>query len=126
VVDDVGTVINPHIVEGQVQGGIVQGAGQALMETVAYDANGQLLTGSFMDYAMPRGDDVTSIDSDSFSVPTKTNLLGVKGVGEAGTVGALPAVINAVTDALAPLGIRHIDMPATSERIWRAIAAARR
>jgi carbon-monoxide dehydrogenase large subunit len=126
VVDDVGTMINPHLVEGQVQGGIVQGAGQALMETVAYDANGQLLTGSFMDYTMPRGDDVTSIDSDSFSVPTKTNLLGVKGVGEAGTVGALPAVINAVVDALAPLGIRHVDMPATSERIWRAIAAARR
>jgi carbon-monoxide dehydrogenase large subunit len=125
VVDDVGTVINPHIVEGQVQGGIVQGAGQALMESVTYDQSGQLVTGSFMDYAMPRGRDMCAIESDSFSVPTKTNLLGVKGVGEAGTVGALPAVMNAVLDALAPLGIREFDMPASSERIWRAIAAAR-
>jgi carbon-monoxide dehydrogenase large subunit len=125
VVDDVGTVINPHIVEGQVHGGIVQGAGQALMECVTYDASGQLLTGSFMDYAMPRGGDVCAIEGDSFSVPTETNLLGVKGVGEAGTVGALPAVINAVIDALSPLGVRELDMPATSERIWRAIAAAR-
>jgi aerobic carbon-monoxide dehydrogenase large subunit len=125
VVDDVGTIINPHLVEGQVHGGIVQGAGQALMEMVGYDATGQLVTGSFMDYAMPRGSDVCMIDSESFAVPTQTNLLGVKGVGEAGTVGALPAVINAVIDALSPIGVRQIDMPATSELIWRAIVAAR-
>ncbi len=122
VVDDVGTVINPLLVKGQIHGGIVQGAGQVLMETVVYDRDtGQLLTGSFQDYAMPRAADFCSFEVASHPVPTATNPLGVKGVGEAGTVGALPAVMNAVVDALASLGIKHLDMPATSERIWRAI-----
>jgi carbon-monoxide dehydrogenase large subunit len=122
VVDDVGTVINPLVVKGQVHGGVAQGAGQALLETVAYDpGTGQLLTGSFMDYCMPRADDLCHIEVETHAVPTRGNPLGAKGAGEAGTVGALPAVINAVLDALSPLGIRHIDMPATSEAVWRAI-----
>lgn len=122
VVDDVGTVINPLLVKGQIHGGIVQGAGQALMEAVVYDRDaGQLLTGSFQDYAMPRASDFCSFEVASHPVPTATNPLGVKGVGEAGTVGALPAVMNAVIDALSTLGVTHLDMPATSERIWRAL-----
>jgi len=125
VVDDVGTVMNPLLLEGQVAGGVVQGLGQALMEDIAFDLkSGQLLTGSFMDYAMPRADDLSDIDIGSNPVPTKTNPLGVKGAGEAGSVGALPAVANAVVDALSPLDIRHIEMPATPERLWRAIKAA--
>jgi carbon-monoxide dehydrogenase large subunit len=96
--------------------------GQVLMEDIRFDpASGQLLTGSFMDYAMPRAGDVSPIQCDSNPVPTKTNPLGVKGAGEAGNVGALPAVANALADALSPLGIRHIEMPATPERVWRAI-----
>ena len=126
VVDDVGTVMNPLLVKGQVQGGIAQGLGQALMEDIEYDRDsGQLLSGSFMDYAMPRADNFSFIEVKSNPVPTKTNPLGVKGAGEAGTVGALPAVTNAVVDALSPLGIRHIGMPATSERIWQAIREAK-
>lgn len=125
VVDDVGTVINPLLVAGQIHGGVVQGLGQALMERIRYDAEtGQLLTASFMDYAMPRAADVPGIVVETMPVPTAANALGVKGAGEAGTVGALPAVISAVADALGPLGIRHVDMPATSEAIWRAIAAS--
>ena len=125
VVDDVGTVMNPLLLKGQIHGGIAQGAGQALGEDVVFDAvSGQLLTGTFMDYCMPRADDFSSIEVKSNPVPTKTNPLGVKGAGEAGTVGALPAVANAVVDALSPLGIHHIGMPATAERIWRAIQAA--
>jgi carbon-monoxide dehydrogenase large subunit len=122
VVDDVGTVMNPLLLEGQICGGIAQGVGQVLMEDIRFDpASGQLLTGSFMDYAMPRAGDVSPIHCDSNPVPTKTNPLGVKGAGEAGNVGALPAVANALADALSPLGIRHIEMPATPERVWRAI-----
>jgi carbon-monoxide dehydrogenase large subunit len=123
VVDDVGRMVNPLLVKGQIHGGIAQGLGQALFETIAYDArSGQLLSGSFMDYAMPRADDLPHFDVDSHEVPTRTNPLGVKGVGEAGTVGSLPAVINAVHHALAPLGgVRHVDMPLTPERVWRAI-----
>jgi carbon-monoxide dehydrogenase large subunit len=122
VVDDVGTVMNPLLLEGQICGGIAQGVGQVLMEDIRFDpASGQLLTGSFMDYAMPRAGDLSAIHCDSNPVPTKTNPLGVKGAGEAGNVGALPAVANALADALSPLGIRHIEMPATPERIWRAI-----
>jgi carbon-monoxide dehydrogenase large subunit len=124
--DDVGTVINPIVVKGQVEGGIVQGLGQVFMEQIIYDDTGQLLTGSFMDYSMPRAHDICNIEVLSNPVPTPTNPLGVKGVGEAGTVGALPAGINAVIDALSPLGIRHFDMPATSERLWRVIREARR
>jgi carbon-monoxide dehydrogenase large subunit len=126
VVDDVGTVVNPMGLEGQIHGGLVQGVGQALMEQVLYDPrSGQLLTGSFMDYAMPRADNICDIAVASNPVPTKLNPLGVKGAGEAGTVGALPAVMNAVLDALAPLGIDALDMPATPERIWRAIEEAK-
>ena len=125
VVDDVGTVMNPLLLEGQICGGIAQGVGQVLMEDIRFDqASGQLLTGSFMDYAMPRAGDLSAIHCDSNPVPTKTNPLGVKGAGEAGNVGALPAVANALVDALSPLGIRHIEMPATSERLWRVIKAS--
>jgi carbon-monoxide dehydrogenase large subunit len=126
VVDDVGTVMNPLLLEGQVSGGIVQGIGQVLMEDIRFDpSSGQLLTGSFMDYAMPRASDVSAIDIDSHPVPTKTNPLGVKGAGEAGSVGALPAVGNALIDALSVLGIDDVPMPATPERLWRAISAAK-
>ncbi len=127
VVDDVGTVMNPLLLEGQICGGIAQGVGQVLMEDIRFDPNsGQMLTGSFMDYAMPRAATLSAIDCDSNPVPTKTNPLGVKGAGEAGNVGALPAVANALVDALSPLGIRHVEMPATPERLWRAIRAATR
>jgi len=126
VVDDVGTVINPLTLKGQIHGGVAQGLGQALFERVAYDReSGQLITASFLDYCMPRADDLCSMDIESNPVPTKLNPLGVKGAGEAGTVGALPAVVNAVMDALAPLGVKAIDMPVTGETVWRAIAAAR-
>jgi aerobic carbon-monoxide dehydrogenase large subunit len=123
VVDDVGTVMNPLLLEGQICGGIAQGVGQVLMEDIRFDpTSGQLLTGSFMDYAMPRASDLSAIHCDSNPVPTKTNPLGVKGAGEAGNVGALPAVANALADALSPLGICHIEMPATPERLWRVIS----
>ena len=126
VVDDVGTVINPLLLHGQIVGGIAQGVGQVLMEDIRFDADsGQLITGSFMDYAMPRAGDLSSVAVKSNPVPTKTNPLGVKGAGEAGCVGALPAVANAIVDALSEFGVRHIDMPATPERVWRAIREAR-
>jgi len=125
VVDDVGTVINPLLLKGQIHGGVAQGVGQVLMEDIRYDdVSGQLVTGSFMDYCMPRACDLSPMDVKSNPVPTKTNPLGVKGAGEAGNVGALPAVANAVVDALSVYGIRHIPMPATAERIWRAIREA--
>jgi carbon-monoxide dehydrogenase large subunit len=127
VVDDVGRIINPLICEGQIQGGLAQGIGQALLERVAYDSDsGQLLSGSFTDYAMPRADDLPAFDLDFIEVPCKTNPLGVKGVGEAGSVGAPPTVMNAILDALRPLGVEHIDMPATPRRVWEAIQAAQR
>ncbi|HEY2529346.1 MAG TPA: xanthine dehydrogenase family protein molybdopterin-binding subunit [Xanthobacteraceae bacterium] len=125
VVDDVGTVINPLLLHGQVDGGVAMGVGQILMEDIKFDADGQLLTGSFMDYAMPRAGDLAAFHVESNPVPTKTNPLGVKGAGEAGCVGAMPAVANALVDALSVLGIRHIAMPATPERLWQAIHAAR-
>jgi carbon-monoxide dehydrogenase large subunit len=126
VVDDVGTVINPVTLKGQIHGGVAQGVGQALMEQVVYDReNGSLLTTSFMEYGLPRADDFCDMQVESNPVPTKLNPLGAKGAGEAGTVGALPAVMNAVLDALAPLGVRELDMPATSERVWQAMQAAR-
>ena len=125
VVDDVGTVINPTTLKGQIHGGVAQGLGQVLMEEVAYDPqSGQLLTGSFMDYCMPRADTLCNMHVYSKPVPTKLNPMGAKGAGEAGTVGALPAVMNAVMNALAPQGVRALDMPATSEKIWRAIHGA--
>ena len=125
VVDDVGTVINPLLLHGQIDGGIAQGVGQILMEDIKFDAEGQILTGSFMDYAMPRATDLTAFHVESNPVPTKTNPLGVKGAGEAGCVGAMPAVANALVDALSVLGINHIEMPATPEVIWRTIREAR-
>jgi carbon-monoxide dehydrogenase large subunit len=126
-VDDVGRVINPLIVAGQVHGGIAQAVGQALMEQVVYDDQGQLLTGSFMDYALPRADDLPDIDTHTDeSSPCRINPLGAKGVGELGTVGATPTVVNAVLDALRPLGVTDIAMPATPERVWRAIREAKR
>jgi len=121
VVDDVGTVLNPLLLEGQIHGGIAQGVGQILLEDVRFDNSGQLLTGSFLDYAVPRAEDLCAIETGSNPVPTMTNPLGVKGAGEAGCVGALPAVANALVDALSVLGVRHIEMPATPERIWRAM-----
>ena len=124
-VDDVGTRINPMVVAGQIHGGIVQGLGQALCERIVYDASGQLVTGSFMDYAMPRADDVPALTLIEADTPATSNPLGVKGIGESGPIGAPPALVNAVVDALAPLGVRHIDMPLTPERVWRAIQAAR-
>ena len=126
VVDDVGTVLNPLLLDGQIVGGVAMGLGQILKEAIDYNAEGQLTTGSFMDYAMPRAHDFCHIEVKSRPVPTKTNPLGVKGAGEAGTVGAMPALANAVVDALTEFGIRHIEMPSTPERIWRAINAAGR
>ncbi len=125
VTDDVGKAVNPMIVRGQVHGGVAQGFGQAILERTAYDAaSGQLLSGSLMDYAVPRADDLPDIDVEFVEVPCGTNPLGVKGAGEAGAVGSPPAVINALVDALSPLGVSHIDMPATPEQIWRAVAKA--
>jgi carbon-monoxide dehydrogenase large subunit len=119
-------MVNPMLVKGQIHGGVVQGLGQALFEDLTYDpATGQLLAGTFMEYAMPRAEDLPAFDVSSHEVPTAVNPLGAKGVGEAGTVGALPAFMNAVNDALAPLGVRHLDMPATPGRVWRAIRDAR-
>ena len=128
VVDDVGRVINPMICHGQIEGALAQGIGQALMENMAFDReSGQLLSASFMDYAMPRASDLPEhYELDFIDVPAKTNPLGVKGVGEAGCVGAPPAVMNAILDALRPLGVQHLDMPATAHRVWQAIQAARK
>jgi carbon-monoxide dehydrogenase large subunit len=123
-VDDFGTLVNPMLAEGQVHGGVAQGIGQALLEHAVYDAAGQLLAGTFMDYALPRADVVPAIEVGFHPVPAASNPLGVKGCGEAGVTGALPAVMNAVLDALATHGVRHLDMPATPERIWRALQAA--
>src|SRR5438093_9209063 len=123
-VNDFGTVINPIIVEGQLHGGVVQGIGQTLMELTAYDEEGQLLTGSYMDYAMPRASDAPFFSVANHEVPAKTNPLGVKGCGEAGCAGSLTSIMNAVVDALSEYGIRHIDMPATPHRVWQAIRAA--
>jgi carbon-monoxide dehydrogenase large subunit len=125
VADDVGVILNPLLLEGQVRGGVAQGAGQILMEDVAYDPEtGQLMSGSFMDYAMPRANDLCEVHSYDASVPSKNNPIGSKGAGEGGTVGAMPAVMNAIVDALSPYGVSNLDMPATPERIWRAMIKA--
>jgi len=124
-VNDLGTIVNPLLVEGQIRGGVVQGLGQVLLEQAVYDADGQLVTGSFMDYAMPRAHDAPMINVASHPVPTKSNPLGAKGCGEAGTSGGLPSVANAVIDALSDYGIRHLEMPMTPARIWHAIRDAR-
>jgi len=125
-VDDVGTVVNQLTLDGQIHGGIAQGAGQALMENIHHDPEtGQLLTGSFLDYSMPRADSFSDFQIVSNPVPSKTNPLGIKGAGEAGTTGALPAVMNAVNHALAPLGVYHLEMPLTAEKVWRCIQESR-
>ncbi len=125
-VEELGYVLNPMLVAGQTHGGVAQGVGQAMAEQIVHDPHsGQMLTASFMDYQMPRADDLPDIRMTTREVPTKVNPLGAKGVGEAGTVGAMAAAMNAVNDALAPLGIRHFDMPATPHRVWSAIAATR-
>jgi len=122
-VDDCGRVINPMIVEGQVQGGIAQGIGQALYEEVIYDEAGQLLTGSLMDYVVPKAEQLPRYHCERTETPTKVNPLGVKGVGEAGTIGATPAVVNAVLDALATFDVQNLDMPLKPAKIWKAIRA---
>jgi carbon-monoxide dehydrogenase large subunit len=122
VTDDVGRAVNPMIVRGQVHGGVTQGFGQAVLEHTVYEpGSGQLLSGSFTDYALPRADDLPDIEVDFVEVPCATNPLGVKGAGEAGAVGSPPAVINAILDALAGDGVQRLDMPATPERVWRAL-----
>jgi carbon-monoxide dehydrogenase large subunit len=123
--DDLGYALNPLLMEGQIVGGAVQGLGQALFEQAVYDETGQLITGSFMDYCMPRADSTPAIDFAYTEVPTPRNALGIKGAGEAGTIGATPAVVNAVLDALAPVGVTHLDMPLTPLKVWQAIQSAK-
>ena len=123
-VNDFGTLVNPMLVEGQLHGGVVQGIGQALYESTVYDGEGQLVTGSYMDYAMPRAADVPFFSFENSGVPTATNPLGAKGCGEAGCAGSLPSVMNAIVDALSPYGVKHVDMPATPHAIWQIINAA--
>ncbi|CAM5218750.1 hypothetical protein BTHI11S_05812 [Bosea thiooxidans] len=125
MVNDFGTLVNPMIVEGQLHGGVVQGIGQAICEMTFYDEDGQLRTGSYMDYAMPRAAGLPSFTFISQGVPTSTNKVGAKGCGEAGCAGSLPSVMNAVVDALSPCGVRHVDMPATPQAIWKMIQAER-
>jgi carbon-monoxide dehydrogenase large subunit len=124
-VDDVGNKINPMIVDGQLHGGIAQGVGQALWEEAIYGEDGQLLSGSMLDYAVPRASWFPAFELDQTVTPSPVNPLGVKGVGEAGTIASTAAVANAVIDALSPLGIRHLDMPHTPQNVWRAIQAAK-
>jgi len=123
-VNDFGTVINPMLVEGQIHGGVVQGIGQAMLERTVYDADGQFLTGSYMDYCLPRAVDAPPFETALHPVPAKTNPLGVKGCGEAGCAGALTSVMNAIADALSEYGIRYFDVPATPEKVWQAIRKA--
>ncbi len=120
-VDDVGPQVNPKLVEGQIVGGIVQGIGQALYEDGHYDANGNLATSSLQDYAVPKTINVPDIEWDSTVTPSPNNALGVKGVGEAGTIGSMPAVVNAVLNAVEPFGVETLDMPLTNETVWSAI-----
>ena len=124
VVDDFGNLINPMLAEGQVHGGVVQGIGQAITEHTVYDEDGQLLTATFMDYALPRAEDVPNISFTSVPVPSTANIMGMKGCGEAGTVGALAAVANAVQDALWARGVRQADMPFTPHKVWELLKDA--
>ena len=126
MVDDIGTVVNPLLAQGQIHGGVVQGAGQALCEDIVHDSNGSFLTGSLMDYCVPRADNVPSINVDFSPVASKSNPLGIKGVGEGGTVAATPTVVNAILDALQSYGVGNIEMPATPQRIWAAIHNGRK
>jgi len=125
-VNDFGTIINPMLVAGQLHGGVAQGIGQALMEEVSYDSSGQPVTGSFMDYAMPRAGDIPSMIVGDHPSPAKSNPLGTKGCGEAGCAGSLATLVNAVIDALSEFGVTKIDMPLTPERVWRAIDDSRK
>jgi len=124
-VNDFGTIVNPMIVAGQLHGGVAQGIGQALMEEVSYDSSGQPITGSFMDYALPRAGDIPPIAVGDHPSPAKSNALGTKGCGEAGCAGSLATIANAVLDALSEYGIKQIDMPITPEKVWRAIRDAK-
>src|SRR5439155_16015986 len=124
-VDDCGPAINPMLIEGQIHGGVVHGLGQALYERIHYDENGQLVTGTFVDYCLPSAADVPSIETDRTETPSPTNSLGVKGVGEAGTIACTPAVVNAVVDALRPLGVTFMNMPLSSMRVWETIQEAK-
>jgi aerobic carbon-monoxide dehydrogenase large subunit len=123
-VDDCGPAINPMLIDGQIHGGVVHAIGQALYEQVVYDEDGQLVTGTFVDYALPTAAEVPSFETDRTETPSPTNGLGVKGIGEAGTIAASPAVTEAVLDALRPLGVEWLDMPLTPMRVWQAIQAA--
>jgi len=125
MVNDFGTIVNPLLVEGQAHGGVMQGIGQALLEHAVYDDSGQPLTGSFLDYAMPRAEHTPPFRFYSHPVPAKTNALGAKGCGEAGCAGSITSVMNAISDALADAGAEPVDMPATPEKVWRAVAAAK-
>jgi carbon-monoxide dehydrogenase large subunit len=125
-VSDFGTIVNPMIVAGQMHGGVAQGIGQALMEEVSYDAGGQPITGSFMDYALPRAEDIPSMQVGDHPSPTKSNPLGTKGCGEAGCAGSMVVVVNAVIDALSDYGVKELNMPLTPEKIWRAIEDAKK
>jgi len=125
-VDDSGPIVNPLLAAGQVHGGLAQGIGQALWEGGQYDGQGQLLSGSLMDYAIPKADDLPAFETGHTVTPSPRTALGVKGIGESATIGSTPAIANAVLDALRPLGIRHLDIPLTPARIWQAIAGAGR
>ena len=125
-ISDFGTIVNPMIVDGQLHGGVAQGIGQALMEEVNYDSSGQPITGSFMDYALPRAEDIPVMATADHPSPAKSNPLGTKGCGEAGCAGSLACIVNAVLDALGEYGVTQIDMPLTPEKIWRAIQDAQK
>jgi carbon-monoxide dehydrogenase large subunit len=124
-VDDCGNVINPMIVEGQIHGGVAQGIAQALFEEVVYTDDGTLQTGTLLDYSVPTANEMPPLTIDSTVTPSPTNELGVKGIGEAGTIASSAAVINAIVDALAPFGIKHVDMPASPDRLWKQIQEAK-
>jgi len=124
-VDDCGPAINPMLIDGQIHGGIVHGVAQALYEQVVYDADGQLVTGTFVDYALPTAAEMPSFETDRTETPSPVNSLGVKGVGEAGTIASSPTIVNAVVDALRPLGVTYMDMPLTPMRVWQAIEDAK-
>jgi carbon-monoxide dehydrogenase large subunit len=124
-VDDCGPAINPLLIEGQIHGGVTHAIGQALYEQIHYDENGQLVTGTFIDYALPTAAELPNFETDRTETPSPVNSLGVKGVGEAGTIGATPAITAAVLDALAPFGVKSIDMPLTPMRVWEAIERAK-
>ena len=124
-VDDCGNIVNPMIVAGQVHGGVVQGIGQAMFEEAIYDSDGNLLTGSLLDYPIPTASDVPFFQLNNTVTPTFCNSLGAKGIGEAGTIGSAQTIVNAVVDALEPLGVKHIDMPLRPRRVWAAIQEAR-